>query len=165
MSDVNHAAPRPLASPLYLRDEELKQGAELLCSAHSQLFAGEEPTLAVAGLGRAHRRALLVIVRNPGITITGLLRHLGVTKQSANRVLNDLLAAELVERRRANEDGRMRQLRATAKGCALEAALWEIQRPRLARAFREAGADAVRGFQRVLNALVAPESRKKREQL
>ncbi len=159
MSDVNAAEPRPLASPLYLRDEELKQGADLLCIAHSQLFAGEERTLAVAGLGRAHRRALLVIARNPNITISGLLRHLRVAKQSANRVLNDLFAAELVERRPASQDKRMRQLHATAKGSALEAALWEIQRPRLLRAFREAGPEAVLGFQRVLNALVALEAK------
>jgi DNA-binding MarR family transcriptional regulator len=163
MSDVNHAESRPLASPLYLRDEELKQGADLLCAAYSQLFTGEEGVLAVAGLGRAHRRALLVIARNPGITISGLLRHLRVTKQSANRVLNDLFAAELVERRPATQDRRMRQLHATAKGCALEAVLWETQRPRLVRAFREAGPEAVLGFQRVLNALVGSEPKSRKE--
>jgi DNA-binding MarR family transcriptional regulator len=163
MSDVNVAEPRPLASPLYLRDEELKQGADLLCAAYSQLFAGEERALAATGLGRAHRRALLAIARNPGITISGLLRQLRVTKQSANRVLNDLFAAELVERRPSTQDRRMRQLRATAKGCALEAALWEIQRPRLVRAFREAGPEAVLGFRRVLDALVALDAKSGKE--
>ena len=44
------------------------------------------------------------------------------------------------------KDRRMRQLRLTQKGSALEAALWEAQRPRLVRAFREAGPDAVAGF-------------------
>jgi DNA-binding MarR family transcriptional regulator len=163
MTDVNAAETRPFASPLYLRDEELKRGADLLCTAYSQLFAGEERTLAGAGLGRAHRRALLVIARNPGITVSGLLRHLRVTKQSANRVLNDLFAAELVERRPATQDRRMRQLRATAKGYALETALWDIQRPRLVRAFRDAGPEAVVGFQRVLNALMAPETKSRKE--
>lgn len=163
MSDVKHAEPRPLASPLYLRDEELKQGADLLCAAYSQLFAGEERTLAAAGLGRAHRRALIVIARNPGITVSDLLRQLGVTKQSANRVLNDLLAAEFVARRPATHDRRMRQLHPTPKGAALEASLWEIQRPRLVRAFRDAGPEAVLGFQRVLNSLVAPEVKSRKE--
>jgi DNA-binding MarR family transcriptional regulator len=139
----------------------LKQGADLLCLAYAQLFAGEERPLATAGLGRAHRRALLVIARHPGITISDLLRQLRVTKQSANRVLNDLLAADLVERRRASADRRMRQLRATTKGSALEAVLWDIQRPKLVRAFREAGPEAVSGFQRVLNALVQPETKTK----
>jgi len=157
MTDVNFAEPRPLASPLYLRDEELKQGADLLFFAYGHLFAGEEKTLAEAGLGRAHRRALLVIAHQPGITVSALLRQLKVTKQSANRVLNDLMAGEFVERRPSAQDRRMRQLTPTAKGAALVSALWEIQRPKLVRAFRQAGPEAVAGFNRVLSALVSSD--------
>jgi DNA-binding MarR family transcriptional regulator len=50
-------------------------------------------------------------------------------------------------------DRRTRQLRLTQKGAALDGALWELQRPRLARAFREAGPDAVAGFRRVLSGI------------
>ena len=159
MADINFGEPRPLASPLYLRDEELKQGADLLFFAFSQLFAGEDRTLAAASLGRAHRRALLVIARQPGITVSGLLSQLRVTKQSANRVLNDLRGGEFIERRPSAKDRRMRQLYPTAKGAALESALWEIQRPRLVRAFRQAGPEAVAGFRRVLSALAAADLR------
>ena len=79
---------------------------------------------------------------------------LKVTKQSLNRVLNDLLEDGFVERKAGMHDRRMRQLRLTQKGAALEDAIWEAQRPRLARAFREAGPDAVQGFRRVLMGLV-----------
>lgn len=159
MPDLNCVESRPPGSPLYLRDEELKEGANLLFFANAELFAGEDELLAEAGIGRAHRRALHAIARNPGLTVSALLRHLKVTKQSANRVLNDLLAAGYVERTSAVSDRRMRQLRLTTKGNKLEAALWESQRPRLARAFREAGPEAVSGFRRVLAALTAPETR------
>jgi len=91
--------------------------------------------------------------------VAALLAILKITKQSLNRVLNDLLEQGFVERRPAPDDRRMRQLRLTEKGEALEAALWEAQRPRLARAFREAGPDAVLGFRRVLAALADPERR------
>lgn len=158
MPDVN-AGPRPSGSPLYLRDEELKEGVDLLFFAYCDLFVGDDDALAAAGIGRAHRRALHVIARHPGLSVSMLLSLLKVTKQSANRVLNELLAAGYVERRPATTDRRMRQLRLTPKGEALEDSLWEGQRPRLVRAFREAGPEAVAGFRRVLAALLAPPPR------
>jgi len=153
MSDVNTAETRPLASPLYLRDEELKQGVDLLFSAFSDVFAEGDAALREAGLGRAHRRALYFIARQPGLSVAQLLSILKITKQSLSRVLNDLLDEGYVERRPAPSDRRMRQLRLTEKGAALEARLWEAQRPRVVHAFREAGPEAVAGFRRVLNAL------------
>jgi DNA-binding MarR family transcriptional regulator len=110
--------------------------------------------LAQAKLGRAHRRALYFIARNPGLSVAELLTILKVTKQSLNRVLNDLLQGGYVERRPHLRDRRMRQLRLTEKGTHLENALWDAQRTRVARAFRQAGPDAVSGFRRVLTELV-----------
>ena len=52
-------------------------------------------------------------------------------------------------------------LRLTPKGTALENALWDAQRPKLVRAFREAGPEAVMGFRRVLMGLVDKEHRPK----
>ena len=157
MPDVNYAEPRPIASPLYLRDEELKQGVDLLFHAFSGLFAEGEEHLRKAGLGRAHHRALHFIARNPAISVTELLAVLKITKQSLNRVLNDLLAEGYVERHPAPNDRRVRLLRVTEKGAMLEALLWDAQRPRIARAFREAGPEAVAGFRKVLAALRGPE--------
>lgn len=159
MSDVKRAETRPLASPLYLRDEELKQGVDLLFHAFSEVFATGDGALRAAGLGRAHRRALYFIARNPALSVAALLGILKITKQSLNRVLNDLLEGGYVERRPAPNDRRMRQLRLTAKGLELEEKLWEAQRPRLARAFRDAGPDAVAGFRRVLAGLSVSDRR------
>jgi DNA-binding MarR family transcriptional regulator len=151
MPDVKNAAQ---ASPLYLRDEELKQGVDLLFFASRDVSAAGSQALADANLGRAHRRALYFIARNPGLSVADLLAILKVTKQSLNRVLNDLLEGAYVERKPAMRDRRMRQLRLTEKGMALENSLWAAQRPRLVRAFREAGPEAVTGFRRVLLGLV-----------
>jgi DNA-binding MarR family transcriptional regulator len=154
MADVNTIEPRPIASPLYLRDEELKQGMDLVFHAFSELFAQGEEVLQKACLGRAHHRALHFIARNPDISVTDLLAILKITKQSLNRVLNDLLKNAFVERRPSVKDRRMRL---TAKGTELDALLWETQRPRLSRAFRQAGPDAVLGFRKVLVELCPPE--------
>jgi DNA-binding MarR family transcriptional regulator len=137
----------------------LKQGVDLLFHAFSEVFATGESALRTAGLGRAHRRALYFIARNPALSVAALLGILKITKQSLNRVLNDLLEGGYVERRPAPNDRRMRQLRLTAKGLELEEKLWEAQRPRLARAFRDAGPDAVAGFRRVLTGLSVSDRR------
>jgi DNA-binding MarR family transcriptional regulator len=160
MSDLKTAESR-LASPLYLRDEELKQGLDLLFHAYLDVFGQGAVALKAANLGRAHARALYFIARNPNVTVAGLLDILKITKQSLNRVLNDLLDGGFVERRPAANDRRMRQLRLTAKGAALEDALWEARRPPVSRAFRDAGPEAVAGFRRVLSGLAGPGGRSK----
>src|ERR1700744_263341 len=150
MTDVKAAETSQTASPLYLRDEELKQGVDLLFFAFADVFAQGDSHLQAANLGRAHRRALYFIARNPGLSVAELLSILKITKQSLNRVLNDLLDAGFVERRAGMQDRRTRQLKLTQKGIALETTIWESQRPRLVRAFRDAGPEAVEGFRRVL---------------
>jgi DNA-binding MarR family transcriptional regulator len=157
MADVKPAETSQTASPLYLRDEDLKQGVDLLFFAFSDVFAQGESHLRAANLGRAHRRALYFVARNPGLSVADLLSILKITKQSLNRVLNDLLAAGFVERKPGMQDRRTRQLRLTQKGAQLETALWEAQRPRLVRAFRDAGPEAVAGFRRVLTGLAGAE--------
>jgi DNA-binding MarR family transcriptional regulator len=153
MADIKPTEQRLPASPLYLRDEELKQGVDLLFFAFADVFVAGEAPLRAAGLGRAHRRALYFIARNPGLSVADLLAILKITKQSLNRVLNDLLSGGFVERKAGLRDKRTRQLRLTAKGAALENALWDAQRPRLVRAFRDAGPEAVAGFRRVLTGI------------
>jgi len=140
----------------------LKQSVDLLFFAFSDVFAQGESQLRAAHLGRAHRRALYFIARNPGLSVAELLSILKITKQSLNRVLNDLLGAGFVERKPGMQDRRTRQLRLTQKGAELEAAIWEAQRPRLVRAFREAGPEAVEGFRRVLSGLAGARRGAKR---
>jgi len=161
MTDIKPAGHPPGVSPLYLRDEELKQGLDLLFFAMQNVWAQGTPQPNDAALGKAHGRALHFIARQPGLTVADLLALLKVTKQSLNRVLNDLLSAGYVERRPSPSDRRMRQLRLTHKGETLVNAQWEAQRPALVRAFREAGPEAVMGFRRVLTGLMSEERRKR----
>jgi DNA-binding MarR family transcriptional regulator len=139
----------------------LKQGVDLLFFAFSDVFAQGENHLRTAGLGRAHRRILYFVSRNPGLSVTELLSILKIKKQSLNRALNELLESGYVERKAGMQDRRTRQLKLTAKGVALETAIWDAQRPRLVRAFRDAGPDAVEGFRRVLTGLAGPERTRK----
>ncbi len=84
---------------------------------------------------------------------------LGVTKQSLNRVLRELVDKGLVEHKISPIDRRRRLLQLAEEGDALERQLAEAQRSRMRRAFREAGPDAVAGFRLVLERMLDPDTR------
>lgn len=155
--------PRPstsqTASPLFLREAEVRRGIELLAFGYPALLRAIDQRLDAQGLGRAHHRALYFIARRPDLTVSALLRLLQVTKQSLGRVLGDLTTQGLVEVRVGEEDRRQRRLRLTAAGQAFEAELFDALRERLARAYAEAGQQAVTGFWHVLEGLLPIEDR------
>jgi DNA-binding MarR family transcriptional regulator len=149
---------RPGFALLYLREEELRLGMELLFFGYRGFTAGPDAVLDRVGLGRAHHRALYFIGRRPGLSVSALLAILGITKQSLARVLKTLADDGYVAIRRGPQDGRQRLLRLTDKGAALERAAFEAQRETLARAYREAGPAAVDGFRRVLRGLAGADA-------
>jgi DNA-binding MarR family transcriptional regulator len=144
----------PNASPLFLREAEIRRGVELLYFGYSHLTRAIDDQLAMQGLGRAHHRALYFIARQPDLTVTDLLRVLAITKQSLGRVLNDLSARGLVQTQAGREDRRQKLLRLTPAGVALEADLFEGLRERLSLAYGQAGQNAVTGFWQVLEGLI-----------
>jgi DNA-binding MarR family transcriptional regulator len=141
-------------NPLFLREEVLRQGIELLLYAQRDFAAEADPLLERHGLGRAHHRALYFVGRYPSISVSELLVLLGITKQSLSRVLRDLTDRRLVAVRPGPSDRRQRLLTLTEAGSGLEAQLTKGQSRRLARAYRQAGAEAVEGFRKVLLGLI-----------
>ena len=81
---------------LYLKDEQIKDFIQLLFYAYRETFADPKDLLSKKYFGPAHLRALNLIERNPGISLTDLIFKLKVTKQSLNRVLRDLLKNKIV---------------------------------------------------------------------
>lgn len=143
----------------FLREEDLRQGIELLFYAYRDFTGEPDAILDKHGLGRAHHRVIYFVGRNPGITVTELLEILRITKQSLSRVLGHLLEQDFINQRADPTDRRRKQLTLSEKGKALEHALTSTQMDRFARAYREAGAEAVEGFRRVLIGIVEPEDR------
>ncbi len=154
---VNMAAQASPASPLFLREPELRRGMELLYFGHSYLTRSVDQGLADQGLGRAHHRALYFIARKPDLTVSELLSLLAITKQSLGRVLNELTDRKLVETRPGDRDRRQRLLSLTPAGAKMESELFEAVRERMSAAYASAGQAAVSGFWAVLEGLV-PES-------
>ena len=145
---------------LFLTDDQLLQGIELLFFAYRGFTSDPDLILENYTYGRAHHRAIHFIQRRPGTTINSLLKILGVTKQSLNRVLRQLIEDGLVESKVGEKDRRERHLFLTNSGKDLESELSFAQRKRLRTAYKEAGPDAVQGFRKVLENITDPSMRK-----
>lgn len=144
---------------LFLTDDQLLQGIELLFFAYRGFTSDPDRILENYTYGRAHHRALHFIQRCPGTTVNSLLDILGVTKQSLNRVLRQLIEDGLVESKIGEKDRRERHLFLTNSGKDLESELSSAQRKRLRNAYKEAGPDSVQGFRKVLENIMDPSMR------
>src|SRR6267378_2224833 len=98
------------SEPVFLREEEVRQGIELLFFAYRDFTAEPDAILEQYGFGRAHQRVV-----------------------------------ELTER-----------------GRELERQLSELQRIRVAGAYRKAGPQAVEGFRKVLLGIIAGDDDRRR---
>lgn len=152
---------KPGVNQLFLRDEELRMGMELLFYAYRDFTAEPDEILAKWGFGRAHHRVIYFVGRYTDITVSDLLGILHITKQSLSRVLSQLLRQGYIVQAPGRRDRRQRLLALTPKGRELETQLSEAQRAVLARAYRGAGASAVEGFRKVLLGLINEEDRRK----
>jgi DNA-binding MarR family transcriptional regulator len=147
------------ASPLFLREPEIRRGIELLYFGYTNMIRGADAILEERGLGRAHHRALYFIARQPGLAVSDLLRLLAITKQSLSRVLADLVSRGLVAQQVGTTDRRQRLLHLTADGAELEGLLFDAVRERMATAYAQAGQQAVGGFWAVLSGLIPVQDR------
>lgn len=148
-------------NPLFLREEELRQGIELMFYAYRDFTAEPDAILSRYKYGRAHHRVIYFVGRNPGITVSDLLAILRVSKQSLSRALSQLVDDGFVLYEPGPSDRRQRVLRLTPKGAELERQLTQSQRERIARAYREAGAEAVEGYRKVILGMINAEDRRK----
>jgi DNA-binding MarR family transcriptional regulator len=145
-------------TPAYLREDEVRQGIELLFYAYRDFTAEPDVMLARYGFGRAHHRVIYFVGRHPNMSVSELLGILQITKQSLSRVLGQLVDQGFIQQRTGKADRRQRLLELTEKGIELERQLSENQRQRIARAYGEAGAQAVEGFRKVMLGIISSEA-------
>jgi DNA-binding MarR family transcriptional regulator len=144
--------------PPYLREDEVRQGIELLFYAYRDFTAEPDAMLARYGFGRAHHRVIYFVGRHPHMSVSELLGILRITKQSLSRVLSQLVDQGFIQQRTGKADRRQRLLELTTKGIELERQLSENQRQRIARAYAEAGPQAVEGFRKVMLSIISADT-------
>lgn len=139
---------------LYLRDQDLNDGAAIIRAAARQLAYLVETAAQSANLS-APELDILQEVFDRGPMDVGVLRsRLAAPKQSLARNLNDLETRRLVTRETDPRDRRRRLVTLTAEGSAFAREVTERRRAALRQAFLSAGPDAVTGTRRVLAELL-----------
>jgi DNA-binding MarR family transcriptional regulator len=138
------------------RRAELNQALLLTHFAYRTLIEQPDQLLARYGLGRVHHRILFCVGRNPGLSVGELLATLKVSKQALNAPLRRLIQDGWIEASAPPDNRRLKQLRLTHRGVALEDQLSGDQRDRFARVFRRAGPDAERNWREVMRLLAEP---------
>jgi DNA-binding MarR family transcriptional regulator len=152
-----HTAPPPPASAdgrLYLRDQDLNEGAAVIRAAARKLSQLVESVGAAANLSAPELDVLQEIFDQGPLDVGELRTRLGAPKQSLARNLNQLEARGLVKRETDPEDRRRRLVKLTPEGLAFTREATERRRTALRQAFLSAGPDAVTGARRMLSELL-----------
>ncbi len=139
---------------LYLRDQDLNEGAAAIRAAARKLSQLVESVGAAANLSAPELDVLQEIFDQGPLDVGELRTRLGAPKQSLARNLNQLESRSLIRRETDPEDRRRRLVNLTPEGLAFTREATERRRTALRQAFLSAGPDAVTGARRVLSELL-----------
>ena len=139
---------------LYLKDQQLKEFVEKIFKTYRETFSDAKNILDKYSIGIAHHKVMHLISLYEGITISDLLKKLKVTKQSLNRVLNDLIKLETIKYEKDEIDTRVKHVYLTEEGERLFEEIFSIQKKRIYNAFIGSESNEVIGFDKVLKKII-----------
>ena len=139
---------------LYLKDHQLKEYIEKIFNGYRETVADAKKVLDKHALGTAHNKVIHLISLYEGITISSLLRKLKVTKQSLNRVLNDLVEIKTIEFKRDEIDTRVKHVYLTEEGEKIFDEIFSAQKKRIYDAFLSSESNDVISFDKVLKKII-----------
>ncbi len=139
---------------LYLKDHQLKEYIEKIFNGYRETVADAKKVLDKHSLGTAHNKVIHLISLYEGITISSLLRKLKVTKQSLNRVLNDLVEMKAIEFKRDEVDTRVKHIYLTEIGSKIFEEIFSAQKKRIYDAFLSSESNDVISFDKVLKKII-----------
>ena len=139
---------------LYLKDEHLKEFIEKLFIGYRESFGDAKKTLDKYSLGVAHHKVIHIISIHEGITISNLLKKLKVTKQSLNRILNDLVKFNIISFIKDEKDSRMKHVHLTKKGEEVFNEIFNSQKKRIYNALINSSSLEVNNFKNVLKKII-----------
>ena len=139
---------------LYLKDHQLKEYIEKIFNGYRETVADAKKVLDKHALGTAHNKVIHLISLYEGITISNLLRKLKVTKQSLNRVLNDLVEIKAIKFKRDQIDTRVKHVYLTEEGERIFDEIFSAQKKRIYDAFLSSESNDVISFDKVLKKII-----------
>ena len=139
---------------LYLKDDQIKDFIEQIFFAYRETYSDPKKILKKYSFGTAHHRAIHLIERYEGLTVSDLLNKLKITKQSLNRILKDLLKNKAIFLKKGEVDSRQRQIFLYEKGRRIVKEIFLEQKKRIYNALKNSDSDSVIKFKNVLNKIV-----------
>ena len=139
---------------LYLKDHQLKEYIEKIFNGYRETVADAKKVLDKHALGTAHNKVIHLISLYEGISISNLLRKLKVTKQSLNRVLNDLVEIKAIKFKRDEIDTRVKHVYLTEEGEKIFDEFFSAQKIRIYDAFLSSESNDVISFDKVLKKII-----------
>ena len=139
---------------LYLKDDQIKDCIQLLLYAYRETFSDPKDILKKNSMGAAHHRTLYLIERNEGISVNELLIKLKITKQSLNRVLQDLKKMKIIKQLKDNNDSRRKLLYLDQTGKKFYNEIFQSQKKRIFNALKNSDSDSVVKFKQVLEKII-----------
>jgi DNA-binding MarR family transcriptional regulator len=139
---------------LYLKDEQLKQLIANIFTSYKETFSDAKKILDKYSIGIAHHKVIHLISMYEGITISELLKKLKITKQSLNRVLNDLIKIEAIVFKKDDLDSRIKHVFLNDKGKKIFEEVFSIQKKRIYNAFLNSTSNEVLNFENVLKRII-----------
>ena len=139
---------------LYLKDEQIKDLIEQIFYAYRETFSDAKKVLTKHSCGIAHQKAIHLIGRYEGITVSGLLEKLKITKQSLNRVLKDLIKNKTIIMKKGEVDSRHRHILLNESGKRLSNEIFFAQKKRIYKVLKDSNSEAVIKFKEVLEKII-----------
>ena len=139
---------------LYLKDDQLKDFIEKISLSYRETFSDAKKVLNKYSIGVAHHKVILLLSNYEGITISELLKKLKITKQSLNRVLNDLIKIDAIKFEKDIKDTRLKHVYLNEKGLKIFDEIFFIQKQRIYKALLNSNSKEVISFSKVLNKII-----------
>jgi len=139
---------------LYLKDDQIKDFIEQIFYIYRETYSDPKKILKKYSFGTAHQRTIYIIERNAGITVSGLLKKLKVTKQSLNRVLRDLIKNKTIILKKGEVDSRQRHIFLDERGKKIFEEMFYEQKKKIYNAFKNSDSDSVIKFKTVLKKII-----------
>ena len=139
---------------LYLKDTQLKELIEKLFKCYKESFSDARKTLDKYSIGIAHHKVLHLLSMYEGITISGLLKKLNITKQSLNRILKDLIKLDAIFFKKDEQDTRVKHVFLNSKGKNIFEEIFLSQKKRIYNALLNSSSEEVLNFDNVLKKII-----------
>ena len=139
---------------LYLKDDQLKELIEKLFIGYRETFSDSKKILSKYSIGLAHHKVIHLLSMYKGISISELLKRLKITKQSLNRVLNDLIRLEVITFKKNEKDTRIKHVFLNDKGKRIFNEIFEVQKKRIYKALLDSNSEEVINFDNVLKKII-----------